>query len=145
MEHWTFIGLQQKICQIELVAVLFVRYFYRNELSNSSALYFVDNEAARFCLIKGSSPALSMYNICRAVSLVEAEFPSASWYERVASESNIADPPSGSKLKNARQSREETLQAIYACLKQCSWKLQESEALYMSEKNGGDRRHDLLT
>ena len=102
MEHWTFIGLQQKICQIELVAVLFVRYFYRNELSNSSALYFVDNEAARFCLIKGSSPALSMYNICRAVSLVEAEFPSASWYERVASESNIADLPSGSKLKECQ-------------------------------------------
>ena len=91
MEHWTSLGLQQKICRIELVAVLLVRFFYRKELSNSSALYFIDNEAARYCLIKGSSPSLSMYNICCAVSLVEAEYPSASWYERVASEPNIAD------------------------------------------------------
>jgi hypothetical protein len=43
-----------------------------------------------------------MYNSCRAVALVEAEFPSASWYERVASESNIADLPSGSKLKECQ-------------------------------------------
>ena len=103
MRHWTSLGLQQKICQIELLAVLLVKYFYRRELANASALFFVDKEAARYCLIKGSSPSLTMYNLCRAVSHIEAEHPAASWYERVASESNIADLPSRFKLKECQQ------------------------------------------
>ena len=103
MRHWTSLGLQQKICQIELLAVLLVKHFYRRELANASVLFLVDNEAARYCLIKGSSPSLTMYNLCRAVSHIEAEHPSASWYERVASESNIADLPSRFKLKECQQ------------------------------------------
>ena len=103
MKHWTALGLQQKSCQIELLAVLLVRYFYRTELANSSAIYFIDNEAARYSLIKGSSPSLSMYNICRMVSRLEAEHPSASWYERVPSASNIADLPSRFKFEECQR------------------------------------------
>ena len=103
MKHWTDHGLQQKICQIELLAVLLVRYFYRKELAHPSAIYFIDNEAARYCLIKGTSPSLSMCNLCRFISHLEAEHPSASWYERVPSASNIADLPYRFKFVECQQ------------------------------------------
>lgn len=103
MRHWTSHELQQKICQIELVAVLLVRYCYRKELATCSAMYFVDNEAPRYCLVKGSSPSVSMCNISRMVSHIEAEHPSASRYERVPSASNIADVPSRFKFDECQQ------------------------------------------
>lgn len=94
MKHWRQQGLTQLICQIELLAVLLVRYGYRKSLANSSVIYFVDNEAARHSLIKGSSPSLTMYNITFAVSFIDTLHPSTSWYERVPSASNCADLPS---------------------------------------------------
>lgn len=92
--YWESIGLTQLICQIELFAALLVRYRYRTQLANIASLYFIDNEAARHCLIKGSSPSLSMYNITFAFSFIDTLHPSTAWFERVPSLSNIADMPS---------------------------------------------------
>ena len=55
---------------------------------------FIDNEAARYSLIKGASPSLSMFLILGEVSMIDSSQPTGAWYERVASSSNIADLPS---------------------------------------------------
>ena len=85
------------INQIELLVVLLVKYEYREILANGAVIYFIDNEAARYSLIKGVSPSETMYGICKTVSHVDAQFPAACWYERVPSQSNISDLPSRMK------------------------------------------------
>ena len=62
---------------------------------------FIDNEAARFSLIKGRSPSDPMFRMAHACSCMDAVMPSYSWYERVASFCNPADLPSRDKAEEA--------------------------------------------
>ena len=57
-------------------------------------LFFVDNESARLAAIKGVSPSLSMLRLTHVLNLISAAFPNSTWFERVASKSNLADLPS---------------------------------------------------
>ena len=54
----------------------------------------MDNDAARFALIKGMSPSLVMKQLVRTFYFFEVEAPTFSWIERVPSASNPADAPS---------------------------------------------------
>ena len=56
--------------------------------------YFVDNEAARFSLLKGTSGKESMQQLTASFHSVNLVFPSIAWVERIPSESNSADAPS---------------------------------------------------
>ena len=97
---WQALSGEQIISQAEAYAVLVLRFRYSDTLMNRPSLWFIDNEAARFSLIKGASPSLSMFLIVREISFIDASQPTGAWYERVASPSNIADLPSrGEHLK----------------------------------------------
>jgi len=91
---WQCLSGEQIISQAEAYVVLAVRFRCCDTLLNRPSLWFIDNEAARFSFIKGASPSLSMSLIIREVALIDASSPTGAWYERVASQSNIADLPS---------------------------------------------------
>ena len=57
-------------------------------------LWWVDNESARYGLIKGISDSMTMCDLIQAFAIEDSRAPSYSWYERVPSFSNIADGPS---------------------------------------------------
>ena len=54
----------------------------------------MDNDAARFCLIKGLSRSSTMSSLVEAFDSLDGNDPMLYWIERVASFSNIADGPS---------------------------------------------------
>ena len=103
LDHWRSSGISQLISQIELFVVLLVKFQYCKSLANSSTIFFIDNEAARYSLIKGVSPSETMYGICKCISYLDARFPAACWYERVPSPSNISDLPSRYKQKECQE------------------------------------------
>ena len=57
-------------------------------------MYYVDNEAAKFVLIKGNSPTRDSAWLVQHFWEKEANLECYSWFERVPSASNIADYPS---------------------------------------------------
>ena len=84
----------QLICQIELLAMVLVRWEWKIELSNRRVLLFVDNNSARGAAIKGRSSSLTMDDVVKAFYSIEVHLPSFCWVERVPSKSNPADEPS---------------------------------------------------
>ncbi len=57
-------------------------------------LFFIDNDSARFALIKQASPSVKSRELLWACSTVEARVLCLPWYARVPSASNIGDGPS---------------------------------------------------
>ena len=94
LTHWRQLVGEQLICQIELYALVAVRWQFRQLLANRRVIWFVDNEAARFSAIKGISATLTMRVLVREFFSLEATFPTFPWIERVPSSSNPADGPS---------------------------------------------------
>ena len=82
------------ICQIELYAVVLLRFMLRKTFCNRRVLIFVGNDAARFCLIRGLSRSSTMGSLVEAFDSLDGKDPMLYWIERVASFSNIADGPS---------------------------------------------------
>ena len=91
------------ICQIELYVMVIVRWQFRTLLHNRRSIWWVDNDSARFCVIKGLSPSPSMRALVREFYAIDAETPSFSWVERVPSLSNISDGPSRADCLEALQ------------------------------------------
>ena len=82
------------ICQIELFAVVAIRLALRDLLKRRRVIFWIDNEAARFGLIKNDSSSPSMSALLRVFGRAEDRYLSYSWFSRVPSESNPADAPS---------------------------------------------------
>ena len=85
---------EQLISQIEFFVYLAVRF-------NRLAIAWIDNEAARFVAIKGSSDSFSLLAMSRTLQQLELEMPPSVWLERVASYSNPSDMPSRKQVKLA--------------------------------------------
>ena len=101
VESWQAATGSQVISQAELLVALLVRLHYRDTLLNRPSLWFIDNESARYTLIKGFSPSISMFSLVKEVSFLDASSPCGAWYERVPSLSNIADLPSRGEYDTA--------------------------------------------
>ena len=84
----------QIISQLELFTALMARCHYRDRLIGRRALFFVDNEAARFGLIKASSPSVTMLHLISLFHEEDLDSHSYWWVERVQSDANPADAPS---------------------------------------------------
>ncbi|CAE7415281.1 unnamed protein product [Symbiodinium sp. CCMP2592] len=107
-KSWTYEGLvpeplilrweaevgTQLICQIELYAVVCLRWALASTLDHRRLIWWIDNESARYGLIKGISDSPSMSSLIQSFAIADSKAPSYSWYERVPSFSNIADGPS---------------------------------------------------
>ncbi|CAJ1408832.1 unnamed protein product [Effrenium voratum] len=94
INYWKVKVGEQLICQIELFAVLWARWRFRDLIRDRRTIFWIDNESARFSLIKGVSPSLTMQCLVREFYLMDVEHPAFSWFERVPSSSNVADAPS---------------------------------------------------
>ena len=103
VRKWQSEGGEQVIAQVELFAAVCVRHMYSASFFQRQTLWFIDNESARFCLIKGTSTSLSMLLLCSAFYSADLTNPTAAWIERVPSESNLADLPSRGLLKRAAE------------------------------------------
>ncbi|CAJ1442762.1 unnamed protein product, partial [Effrenium voratum] len=89
----------QLICQIEMFAFLAIRWIFSDALSNRFTIAWIDNDAARFACVKGTSRSVSLQAMARVLQHLEAQDPSLVWYERVASFSNPGDMPSRGKVR----------------------------------------------
>ena len=94
IEVWLREAGQQIICQIEMWAFLALRVAMSRNFTAIPVVAWIDNEAARYALMKGSADSVSLRNMARLSQHVELVSPSLIWYERVASFSNPADLPS---------------------------------------------------
>ena len=92
---------EQLISQIEFFVYLAVRYSCSSALLNKLGIAWIDNEAARFVAIKGSSSSYSLQSMSRVLQQVELEMPSSVWMERVSSYSNPSDMPSRNLVNEA--------------------------------------------
>ena len=79
---WKEIVGEQLICQIELLAMVLVRWQWMRELHNHRVLLFVDNNSARGGTIKGRSTSPSMDDLVKAFYSIEVHLPSFWWIER---------------------------------------------------------------
>jgi len=85
---------EQIICQIEMFAYATVRYKLHSCLHNKVGIAWIDNDPARYAILKGTSDSFSLRALCRVNQQIELETPSSVWYERVSSYSNPSDGPS---------------------------------------------------
>ena len=93
-DKWRVDVGDQLICQIELFAAVAIRFHLAKFLHNRRSIWWIDNEAARFSLIKGLSVSPTMRTLTRAFYSLEVDLSTFNWFERVPSVSDIADPPS---------------------------------------------------
>jgi hypothetical protein len=103
LEAWRGLVGEQLICQIEMYAVLCIRWQARHLLHGRRAILFIDNEPCRYCLIKGRSPSDPLFRMAHACSCLEGAMPCYLWYERIASYCNPADLPSRRRTAEACQ------------------------------------------
>ena len=94
VDLWVSETGDQIISQIEMFALVCVRFKYADRLHNRVGISWIDNESAKYACIKGTSLSHAMLVMCRVLQQLEAESPSSVWYERVASHSNPGDLPS---------------------------------------------------
>ncbi|CAE7327593.1 unnamed protein product, partial [Symbiodinium sp. CCMP2592] len=87
-------GEPQLICHIELLVLVAVRWMFQDQFLNRRVIMFVDNDAARYAILKGGSGSDGMNNLVQLFDLPDLKFPSLYWIDRVPSISNIAHGPS---------------------------------------------------
>ena len=91
---WQRYADEQIICQAELAAAVSIRYLLRKRLAGRKCIYFIDNESARFSLIRAVSGVPSMQALASLFHVWDEDHPHYAWVERVPSASNPADLPS---------------------------------------------------
>ena len=85
---------KQIVGQSELLPCVAARIVWEKRTRNRPTIHFVDNDAARFAMIKGSSPTPDSAWLTGRFWEEEARSGSFTWFERVASPSNPSDGPS---------------------------------------------------
>ena len=80
--------------QSEMLPAVAARVIWRENLRHRLVIHFIDNDAARFAMIKGTSPTKDSAWLTSQIWCQEAANQSCSWFERVPSASNPADAPS---------------------------------------------------
>eukprot|EP00435_Cladocopium_sp_Y103_P033666 s1851_g8.t1 len=101
VDHWLENAGDQISSQIELWALVAVKWFFRERFKERRVISWIDNEAARICAIKANSPSGTMRSLSRLLADIEALWPGFHWIERVCSYSNPGDLPSRGKLAEA--------------------------------------------
>ena len=94
LDHWQASGQHQVISQAELLAAVIIRYLLKDRLKGRRVLLFLDNDPARYALLKGNSGVSTMQLLTATFHLIDLDHPCLLWEERVPSSSNIADLPS---------------------------------------------------
>ena len=85
VSHWLDKAGEQIISQTELWALVLVKWTFKDHCTGRRIVAWIDNEAARACTIKASSPSPTMRALARVIGDLEVSFPSMTWYERLGS------------------------------------------------------------
>ena len=94
IQHWSREGAKQLIVYLELWPILVFLSHYGSFLRNRRVVVFIDNNAVRDALIKGSSPICDIFCMLALCSHYVSSYSLCPWFTRVASESNPGDDPS---------------------------------------------------
>ena len=95
VDHWRSLGKTQLIAELELLQILVFFQHYRSLCKNRRVLLFVDNNAIRDAIVKGTSKSLSVHRMWAEACLC--------WVSRVLIKSNLGDFPSRQKPKLAAE------------------------------------------
>ena len=87
--------------QIELWALVLIKWTFKEKFAGRRIVALIDNEAARACTIKANSPSPTMRALARVLGDLDVSFPSMTWCERVCSFSNPSDLASRGKVREA--------------------------------------------
>jgi hypothetical protein len=91
---WMQGSREQLIAQAELLPILLARTTWHSVMAGRLNVTFVDNDGARFSMIRGFSSVLDNARIIGQVWMADAVHSMFSWYARVPSAANLADAPS---------------------------------------------------
>lgn len=100
VKKWQSRGIEQVISQAELATAVAVRINFKKVLKGRKAIFFIDNEAARYALIKSVSGRSSMQVLTTAFHKCDLDHECYHWIERVPSKSNPADLPTRGKTND---------------------------------------------
>ena len=92
--RWFEHGRQNLIGEFETLVVDIALRLWGRLIASSQLMVYIDNEGAKFALIRGYSDSPAISSICQLVALHLDEFYILPWYSRVPSVSNLADCPS---------------------------------------------------
>ena len=82
------------IGELETIAVAVALQLWCNNLASCCLVSYIDNEGAKFSLVKGCSRSPVLARICHWVATLCEKRTILPWFSRVPSPSNIADAPS---------------------------------------------------
>ena len=99
IRHWARGGAKQLIIFLELWPILVFLSRYGRRFHNRRVVVFIDNNAVRDALIKGSSPLCDLFCMLALCSYYISSNSICSWFTRVASDSNPGDDPSRGRAK----------------------------------------------
>ncbi|CAE7297403.1 unnamed protein product [Symbiodinium sp. CCMP2592] len=94
IELWHQDTEDQVIAQAEAFAMVIARDYAATFAKGRRTFFFVDNDSARYCMIRGSSPVRALLALAHAFYASECRDQLVTWIERVPSASNVADLPS---------------------------------------------------
>ena len=101
VDHWKEMGKTQLIAELELLPVIIFFEHYKELCRNRRVLLFVDNNAIRDSVSKGSSKTLSVLVLLSELHRLWTELQCLCWVSRVPSLSNVSDLPSRKKAQLA--------------------------------------------
>ena len=93
-------GLEQYRKLDDQIPVLLAKDLFGSRWAGRRIISFVDYDAARFSFINSNSSSSTVSDMLLIDSALDARHGLGCWYERVPSESNIADAPSRMKLSD---------------------------------------------
>ena len=82
------------IGELETLAVLLGFRFWCKHLKGAECVAYIDNEGARYALMKGCSRSMQITKLCHLFATACEADTTITWFARVPSASNIADHPS---------------------------------------------------
>ena len=103
---WQARGLttvEQVIGQAELAPAVVSRMVWRVLFAPSTLIHWIDNEAARFGLLRGYSAMAVSSDLISWSQDLDMEVATASWIERVPSTGNPGDAPSRLRFNEYRK------------------------------------------
>ena len=109
VEHWKQLGKVQLIAELELLPILIFFEHYKELCQRRRVLLFVDNNAIRDAVAKGTSRALSVLVMLSELHRLWSQLQCLCWVSRVPSLSNVADLPSRNQAAEAARVIQGTL------------------------------------
>ena len=82
------------IHEVEILPILISFLIWGELIRGAQVVHFLDNESARFALLKGAGETAVAQSLIFNITKCELEWQTRSWYSRVPSFSNPADDPS---------------------------------------------------